>query len=115
MNKKFEDLMKPDFSRRLVSPVEDPPDALRWVHLLSAVFFTMFCTVMSEPETWGDGLVCFMLWGMIFGPVIFLMTSGFAVMCGGKGSWWVSLSFLVLLVCICGYGLFCRFGFGWLF
>lgn len=115
MNQKFEDLMRPGLGRSLLSPVEEPPDSVRWVNLLSTACFVTFCTLMSHPDGWQDGLFFVLFYGMIFGPVIFLMTTGFATMCGGKGSWWVSVSCLVIISIICGYFLYGSYGLDWLY
>lgn len=97
-----------------LNSVKSPPDAVRWVNLLSAFVFTMFCTLMCHPQSWGDALVPFFFYGMIFGPVIFLMTSAFSSMCGGKSSWWVSIACLVLIALICGYFLYRSYWMLWI-
>ena len=114
MSEKFEDLMRPGLGRCHLTYTQEPPDSIRWINLLSALGFTMFCTLMSGLESWGDGLCFFMFYGMIFGPVIFMMTHGFSVMGGGKSAWWLSVACLVLMVIICGYFLFRRYGLDWL-
>ena len=116
MSEKFEDLMRVGMGRNsLMTTSEEPPDVIRWVNLLSALGFTMFCTTMSEPQIWADGVFFFLFYGMIFGPVIFMMIHGFSVMAGGKTAWWVSVACLTLIVIICGYFLLARYGLSWLF
>jgi len=114
MSKKFEDLMRPGLGRCTVAFAQEPPESINWINLLSALGFTMFFTLMSGPRSWGDGLFFFVFFGMIFGPVIFMMTHGFSVMAGGKSAWWISVACLVLMVIICGYFLFNRYGLDWL-
>ncbi|MFK7911667.1 MAG: hypothetical protein AB8F34_13850 [Akkermansiaceae bacterium] len=114
MNRKFEDIMRVGYSRSTHTPVESPPDAVGWVNLLTAFCFTTFCTLMCGPEGWQDGLFYFMFFGMILGPVIFMMGSGFSEMCGGTSSWWISVSVFVITVIVCLYFLYKRYGLGWL-
>ncbi|MGB0774404.1 MAG: hypothetical protein ACPG32_08900 [Akkermansiaceae bacterium] len=113
MSTKFEDLMRPGFSQSLLSPVSDPPDAVRWVNLLTALTLTFFCVAMSRPESWGDGFLFIMFYGMILGPVIFMLGHGFTTMCGGTSSWWVSIALLVVTSLVCGYFLLSSFGLLW--
>lgn len=108
MSQKFEDLMRVGLGRSLLSPVEEPPDSVRWVNLLSAACFVTFCTLMGRPDEWQDGLFLVLFWGMIFGPVIFLITTGFASMCGGRSAWWVSVTCLSVITIICGHFLYLK-------
>ena len=111
---KFEDIMRVGVRSNTLTPVESPPDAVSWVNLMTALVFTTFCTLMSHPDCWQDGLFFVALYGMIFGPVIFFMGHGFATMCGGKESWWVSVAVFVITSGVCLYFLYQSYGLGWL-
>lgn len=113
MKRSFEDMMRVGYSSSTLMSGHEVPDAVRWVNLLSALVFTVFCVLMGYPENFGDGLVRFFFFGMIFGPVVFLVTSMLSSMSGGKNAWWVSISCLLVIAFVCGYFLYRSYGLFW--
>ena len=90
------------------------PDVVQWINLLSALCFTSMITILGGHESVENAVFSFIFFGMILGPVIFVMGHGFCTMCGGKTSFWVSTIMFVGLFLLLLWAAYSVYGLSWL-